>query len=173
MSIKNQLLENRKALGKFRDNSKTTETGEDGYWEFFHLVGYAVFPSIDWRQCSVTMGEENVAACIVVYNNIMRLQKFMLSAYELNQEDNYVDISSLSESDKLKISNDKCMISKSDLEHFVRGRIDSYINKLQRVDVNMFCNKWPQRKKCLEMLGDMRNNIDQLYILRTDFYEKP
>ena len=101
--MKNQLLENREALGKFRDNSKTTETGEDGYWEFFHLVGYAVFPSIDWRQCSVTIEEKNIAACIVVYNNIMKSQKFILSAHELKLEDNYVDINSLSESDKLKI----------------------------------------------------------------------
>ena len=167
------LVENREALGKFRDNSKTTETGEEGYWEFFHLVGYAVFPSIDWRQCSVTMDEKNVAACIVVYNNIMRSQKFILSAHELNQEDSYVDISSLSESDKLKISNEMCNTSKSDIEHFVKYRIDSYINTLQELDVNIFCTKWPQRKKCLEMLGDMRNNIDQLYKLRTDFYEKP
>lgn len=167
------LVENRKALGKFRDNSKTTETGEEGYWEFFHLVGYAVFPSIDWRQCSVTMDEKNVAACIVVYNNIMRSQKFILSAHELNQEDSYVDINSLSESDKLKNSNEMCNTSKLDIESFIRGRIDSYINTLQKLDVNMFCNKWPQREKCLEMLGDMRNNIDQLYTLRTDFYEKP
>lgn len=171
MSIKNQLLENRKALGKFRNNSKTTETGEDGYWEFFHLVGYAVFPSIDWRQCSVTMDEKNVAACIVVYNNIMRSQKFMLSSYELNQEDSYVDISSLSESDKLKISNDKCTISKSDLEHFVRDRLDSHINSC-KTNTNIFCKKWPQRDKFLETLKDFENNIDQFYILETDFYEK-
>lgn len=168
MSMK--IIENRVALGKFRDNSKTTETGEEGYWEFFHLVGYAVFPSIDWRQCSVTVDEKNVAACIVAYRNIIGSQKFILSAHELSLEGYYVDINSLSESDKLKINNDKCMISKSDIEHFVRSRIDSYINILQRVDVNMFCNKWPQRKKCLEMLKDMRNNIDQLYILKTDFY---
>lgn len=170
MSIKNQLLENREALGKFRDNSKI---GEDGYWEFFHLVGYAVFPSIDWEKCCVTIEEKNIAACIVVYNNIMKSQKFILSAYELELEDSYVDISSLSESDNLKISNDRCIISKSDIESFIRERIDSHINTLQELDVNMFCNKWPQREKCLEILGDMRNNIEQLYKLRTDFYEKP
>lgn len=173
MSIKNQLLENRKALGKFRDNSKTTETGEDGYWEFFHLVGYAVFPSIDWRQCSVTMGEENVAACIVVYNSIMRSQKFMLSAYELNQEDNYVDISSLSESDKLKISNDKLRFSRSEIERFLRDRLESHIYSCRTANTNIFCKKWPQRDKFLKTLKDLENNIDQLYILKTDFYEKP
>lgn len=167
------LVENRYALGKFRDNSKTTETGEDGYWEFFHLVGYAVFPSIDWEKYCVTIEEKNLGACIVVYNNIMKSQKFILSAHELELEDNYVDINSLSESDKLRISNDRCMISKSDIESFIRGRIDSYINTLQELDVNMFCNKWPQREKCLEMLGDMRYNIEQLYILKTDFYERP
>lgn len=171
--MKNQLLENREALGKFRDNSKTTETGEDGYWEFFHLVGYVIFPSIDCEKCCVTIEEKNIAACIVVYNNIMKSQKFILSAHELELEDSYVDISSLSESDKLKISNEMCNTSKSDIESFIRGRIESYINTLQELDVNMFCNKWPQREKCLEMLGDMRNNIDQLYKLRTDFYEKP
>lgn len=171
--MKNQLLENREALGKFRDNSKTTETGEDGYWEFFHIVGYAVFPSIDCEKCCVIIEEKNIAACIVVYNNIMKSQKFILSAHELELEDSYVDISSLSEYNKLKISNDRCMISKSDIESFVRGRIDLYINTLQELDVNMFCNKWPQREKCLEILGDMRNNIEQLYKLRTDFYEKP
>lgn len=58
--MKNQLLENREALGKFRDNSKTTKTGEDGYWEFFHLVGYAVFPSIDWGKCCVTIEEKDI-----------------------------------------------------------------------------------------------------------------
>lgn len=167
--MKNQLLENREALGKFRNNSKI---GEDGYWEFFHLVGYAVFPSIDWEKCCVTIEEKNIAACIVVYNNIMKSQKFILSAHELELEDSYVDISSLSESDKLKISNDRCIISKSDIESFIRERIDSYINTLQELDVNMFCNKWPQRDKCLEMLRDMRNNMDQLYILKTDFYER-
>lgn len=103
----------------------------------------------------------------------MKSQKFILSAHELELEDSYVDISSLFESDKLKISNNRCMISKSDIENFIRGRIDSYIDTLQELDVNMFCKKWPQRDKCLEMLGDMRNNIDQLYKLRTDFYEKP
>ena len=109
----------------------------------------------------------------MVYNNIMKSQKFILSAHELELEDSYVDISSLSESDNLKISNDRCIISKSDVESFIRERIDSYINTLQELDVNMFCNKWPQREKCLEILGDMRNNIEQLYKLRTDFYEKP
>ena len=90
--MKNQLLENREALGKFRDNSKTTETGEDGYWEFFHLVGYAVFPSMNWGQGKITIDKNDVCACVVVYNDLMQSQKVILSFYELKQLNDYVDL---------------------------------------------------------------------------------
>lgn len=33
--------------------------------------------------------------------------------------------------------------------------------------------KWPQKEECLEMLRGIEDNIDQLYILKTDFYERP
>ena len=168
--MKNQLLENREALGKFRDNSKTTETGEDGYWEFFHLVGYAVFPSIDWRQCSVTIDKNDVCACVVVYNDLMQSQKVILSFYELKQLNDYVDFSSLSEPDKLKISKDKLRFSRSEIERFLRDRLESHIYSCRTANTNIFCKKWPQREEYLKELRDIEDNMDQLYILRTDFY---
>ena len=171
--MKNQLLENREALGKFRDNSKTTETGEDGYWEFFHLVGYAVFPSMNWGQGKITIDKNDVCACVVVYNDLMQSQKVILSFYELKQLNDYVDFSSLSEPDKSKISKDKLRFSRSEIERFLRDRLESHIYSCRTANTNIFCKKWPQRDKFLKTLKDLENNIDQLYILKTDFYEKP
>ena len=148
----------------FRNSSKI---GKEGYWEFSHLVGYIIFPSIDWNKGCMAMNERDIAACVVVYSEHVS-QLFTLSYYELKMLDDYTDISNLSKSDLSKISS-KQKVSSSEIEEFVRDRIKVYIESC-REDTDKFCNKWPMRSRFLKAIEEIEDNIDQLYILKTDFY---
>jgi len=164
MSIKNPLIENKKALGMFRNSSKI---GKEGYWEFCHLVGYVIFPSMNWDKGCMTMSERDVAACVVIYRDHV-LQLITLSYYELKMLDDYTDISNLPKSDQSKI-NSLQKASSSKIEEFVREKIKTYIESCKE-ETDKFCNKWPMRSRFLKAIEEIENNIDQLYILKTDFY---
>lgn len=133
----------------FRNSSKI---GESGYWEFNHLVGYVIFPSMNWDEGCMTMNERGVTACVVVYSDHIP-PLTTLSYYELKMLDDYTDISNLSKSDLLKI-NSLQKIDRSKIEGFIRGRIKTYIETC-REDTYKFCNKWPMRSRFLKAIEEI------------------
>ena len=170
MLIKNFLIENKNVLGKFRDNGKK---GAKDYWEFSHLVGYVIFPSINWDEGCMTIDKKSKASCVVIYSNLAQPQIVIISYSELKLLGDYTDISNLSKSDQSKINkiNSKQGVSSSKIEGFVREQIKIHIESYRR-DIDRLCKKWPIRDKFLKAIEKFENNIDQLYILKTDFYEK-
>ena len=165
MLMKNLPVERINALGKFRDSGVA---GAGGYWNFSHLVGYVVFPLMDWDKGCITINERSEALCVVVYSDRVP-PVITLSFSELKLLDNYTDISNLPKSDLLKI-NSQQKVYRSIIEEFVRERINIYIESC-REDTYKFCDKWVMRNKFLKAIKEIENDIDQLYILKTDFYE--
>lgn len=166
MLVKNLPTERINALGKFRNSGIS---GAGGYWNFSHLVGYVVFPLMNWDKGCMTIDESRSEAfCVVVYSKRVP-PVITLSFSELKMLDNYTDISNLPKSDSLKI-NSQQKVYRSVIEEFIRERIKIYIESC-REDTYKFCNKWPMRSRFLKAIEDIENNIDQLYILKTDFYE--
>lgn len=58
---------------------------------------------------------------------------------------------------------DKC-------QDYLVDKVESHIYSCRTANTNIFCKKWPQREEYLKELRDIEDNMDQLYILRTDFY---
>lgn len=125
--MKNLPVERINALGKFRDSGIS---GDSEYWEFSHLVGYIIFPSMDWEKGCMTVDKKGEAACVVVYSDHVT-QVITLSSSELKLLGYYTDISNLSKSDQLKINN-KQKVYRSVIEEFMRGRIKKIYRVLQR-----------------------------------------
>lgn len=121
MLMKNLPVERINALGKFRDSGVA---GAGGYWNFSHLVGYVVFPLMDWDKGCITINERSEALCVVVYSDRVP-PVITLSFSELKLLDNYTDISNLPKSDLLKI-NSQQKVYRSIIEEFVRERINIY-----------------------------------------------
>jgi hypothetical protein len=142
--------------------------GAGGYWNFSHLVGYIVFPSMNWDKGCMTIDERSEALCVVVYSDRVP-PVITLSFSELKMLDDYTDISNLSKSDLLKINNQQ-KVYRSMIEELIRERIKIYIETC-REDTYKFCNKWVMRNKFLKAIKEIENNIDQFYTLKTDFYE--
>lgn len=164
MSMKNLLIENKNVLGKFRNNSKI---GKSGYWEFCHLVGYVIFPHMSWGEGCMTIDKKCKASCVIVYGDHVP-QVIALSYHELNLLGDYIDISNLPKSDLSKI-NSKQKVSSSEIEEFIRERIKIHIESC-REDTDKFCDKWPIRDRFLKAIEEIESNMEQLYILKTDFY---
>ena len=163
--MKNPLIENnRETLGKFRDSGKK---GKGGYWEFCHLVGYVIFPSMNWGEGCMTIDKKCKASCVIVYGNHVP-QVITLSYHELKQLGDYTDLSNISNSDQSKI-NSRQKVSGSEIEDFIRGRIKIYIESCKE-NIDKFCTKWPIRDRFLKAIEEIENNMEQLYILKTDFY---
>ena len=165
MLMKNLPVERINALGKFRNSGVA---GAGGYWNFSHLVGYIVFPSMNWDKGCMTIDERSEALCVVVYSDRVP-PVITLSFSELKMLDDYTDISNLSKSDLLKINNQQ-KVYRSIIEEFIRERIKIYIESC-REDTYKFCDKWVMRNKFLKAIKEIENNIDQFYTLKTDFYE--
>ena len=165
MLMKNLPVERINALGKFRNSGVA---GAGGYWNFSHLVGYIVFPSMNWDKGCMTIDERSEALCVVVYSDRVP-PVITLSFSELKMLDDYTDISNLSKSDLLKINNQQ-KVYRSMIEELIRERIKIYIETC-REDTYKFCNKWVMRNKFLKAIKEIENNIDQFYTLKTDFYE--
>jgi len=163
--MKNLPVERINALGKFRNSGVA---GAGGYWNFSHLVGYIVFPSMNWDKGCMTIDERSEALCVVVYSDRVP-PVITLSFSELKMLDDYTDISNLSKSDLLKINNQQ-KVYRSMIEELIRERIKIYIETC-REDTYKFCNKWVMRNKFLKAIKEIENNIDQFYTLKTDFYE--
>ena len=84
----------------------------------------------------------------------------------------YFNYNMLSMAEKAIIGSNRNYVSKKDIDDFLlKALINSIGNSKRRID--WICKKWPQKEECLEMLRGIEDNIDQLYILKTDFYERP
>lgn len=164
MSIMNPLIKNKNILGKFRESGKKSV---DGYWEFHHLVGFIIFPSMNWDEGCMTIDKKSEASCVIVYGDHVP-QVITLSYHELKLLGDYTDISNISNYDLLKI-NSKQKVSRYEIEDFIRGRIITYIESCKE-DIDKFCTKWPIRDRFLKAIEEIENNMEQLYILKTDFY---
>lgn len=84
----------------------------------------------------------------------------------------YSNYNELSEADKTIIESNRNNVGKKDIEGCLLTTLINSISEC-KTEINRLCKKWPQRNECLKMLWEIENNIDQLYILKTDFYERP
>lgn len=149
-------------LGKFK-------VGESR--EILNLIGYLVLPELlDDRR--VVVDTRYPIAFFVMYTS----DKRPCLGFRGNREDllskYYSDYNELDREDKTIIESNRNYVSKKDIEDCLQKTlINSIDNSKRRID--WICKKWPQREECLEMLRGIEDNIDQLYILKTDFYERP
>ena len=77
----------------------------------------------------------------------------------------------LSMADKAIIDSDRNSVDKRDIDDFLLKALIDLIGYSKR-RINQICKKWPHKEECLKVLGNIEDNIDQLYILKTDFYER-
>lgn len=149
-------------LGKFK-------VGESR--EILNLIGYLVLPELlDDRR--VVVDTRYPIAFFVMYTS----DKRPCLGFRGNREDllskYYSDYNELDREDKTIIESNRNYVSKKDIEDCLLKSIIESINEC-RTKINKAYKKWPQKEECLEMLRGIEDNIDQLYILKTDFYERP
>lgn len=148
-------------LGKFK-------VGESR--EILNLIGYLVLPVLlDDRR--VVVDTRYPIAFFVMYTS----DKRPCLGFRGNREDllskYYSDYNMLSMTEKAIIESDRNYVSKKDIDDFLlKALIDSIGYSKRRI--NQICKKWPHKEECLKVLGNIEDNIDQLYILKTDFYER-
>ena len=146
-------------LGRFNVNSYRGE--------ILNLIGYLVLPEIqDDRR--IIIDNEDLIGFFVIYSFD---KKPRLGFRDLVIE-YYLNYNELSKVDKTIIESDRNCINKKDIEDFLlKATIESI--DYCKTRVSEICTKWPQRDECLKALGELEDNLDQLYIIKTDFYEKP
>lgn len=148
-------------LGKFK-------AGESR--EILNLIGYLVLPELlDDRR--VVVDTRYPIAFFVMYTS----DKRPCLGFRGNREDllskYYSDYNELDREDKTIIESNRNYVSKKDIDDFLlKALIDSIGYSKRRI--NQICKKWPHKEECLKVLGNIEDNIDQLYILKTDFYER-
>lgn len=150
-------------LGKFKvDNYRE---------EIINLIGYLVLPAIrNDREIVVNYGD--LIGIFVIYSNGEKPRLGFRDDTEDLVSRYYFNYNMLSMAEKAIIGSDRNCVSKKDIDDFLlKALINSIGNSKRRID--WICKKWPQKEECLEMLSGIEDNIDQLYILETDFYEKP
>ena len=159
--MKNQLLENREALGKFK---------VEGSGVILNLIGYLVLPALR-DDHKIVVDNRHTIAFFVGYCKEER----PYLGFRGNEEDlvsrYYSNYNELSEEDKTIIESNRNYVSKKDIDDCLQKTLIESINEC-KTEVNKTCIKWPQKEECLKALGEIENNIDQLYILKTDFYER-
>ena len=145
-------------LGRFNINSYRGE--------ILNLIGYLVLPAIqDDRR--IIIYDEGLIGFFVIYSFD---KKPRLGFRDLVSE-YYPNYNELSKVDKTIIESDRNCINKKDIEDFLQKATIESIDCC-KTRVNEICIKWPQRDECLKILKEIEDNMDQLYILKTDFYEK-
>lgn len=149
-------------LGKFK-------VGESR--EILNLIGYLVLPELlDDRR--VVVDTRYPIAFFVMYTSDKRPCLGFRDDTEDLVSRYYFNYNMLSMAEKAIIESDRNYVSKKDIDDFLlKALINSIDNSKRRID--WICKKWPQKEECLEMLRGIEDNIDQLYILKTDFYERP
>ncbi len=149
-------------LGKFKvDNYRE---------EIINLIGYLVLPAIrNGRE--IVVNYEDLIGIFVIYSNGEKPRLGFRDDTEGLVSRYYFNYNMLSMSEKAIIESDRNYVSKKDIDDFLlKALIDSIGYSKRRI--NQICKKWPHKEECLKVLGNIEDNIDQLYILKTDFYER-
>jgi hypothetical protein len=147
-------------LGKFKVNSYRGE--------ILNLIGYLVLPTLQ-DDCRIIIDNEDLIGIFVIYGNDEKPRLGFRDDIVDLLSNYYYDYNILSRADAAIIDSDRCCIGKKDIEDFLlKALIDSI--EYYKIRINRACKKWPQRDKCSETLKEIEDNIDQLYILKTDFY---
>ena len=149
-------------LGKFKvDNYRE---------EIINLIGYLVLPAIrNGRE--IVVNYEDLIGIFVIYSNGEKPRLGFRDDTEGLVSRYYFNYNMLSMSEKAIIESDRNYVSKKDIDDFLlKALIDSIDYSNRRI--NQICKKWPHKEECLKVLGNIEDNIDQLYILKTDFYER-
>lgn len=149
-------------LGKFKvDNYRE---------EIINLIGYLVLPAIR-NDREIVVNYEDLIGIFVIYSNGEKPRlgfrddtKNLVSRY-------YFSYNMLSMAEKAIIESDRNYVSKKDIDDFLLKALINSIGNSKRI-INQICKKWPHKEECLKVLGNIEDNIDQLYILKTDFYER-
>lgn len=148
-------------LGKFK---------VEGRGEILNLIGYLVLPALQ-DDHKIVVENEYPIAFFVAYSS----DKKPYLGFRANKEDlvigYYSDYNKLSMADKNIIDSHRNSINKKDIEDCLKNTLMESISEC-KTEINRLCKKWPNKEECLETLGEIENNIDQLYILKTDFYER-
>lgn len=148
-------------LGKFK-------VGESR--EILNLIGYLVLPELlDDRR--VVVDTRYPIAFFVMYTS----DKRPCLGFRGNREDllskYYSDYNELDREDKTIIESNRNNVGKKDIEGCLLTTLINSISEC-KTEINRLCKKWPHKEECLKVLGNIEDNIDQLYILKTDFYER-
>lgn len=147
-------------LGKFR-----VEAGG----VILNLIGYLVLPEPQGDH-KIIINNEYPVAFFVAYSNDER----PYLGFRGNKEDlmsrYYSDYNELSEVEKTIIDSNKNYINKKDIENSLQKTLIESINDC-KTEIDKVCIKWPKRDECLKTLKEIEDNMEQLYILKTDFYE--
>lgn len=149
-------------LGKFKvDNYRE---------EIINLIGYLVLPAIR-NDRELVVNYEDLIGIFVIYSNRGKPRLGFRDDTEDLVSRYYFNYNRLSMADKAIIDSDRNSVDKRDIDDFLlKALIDSIGYSKRRI--NQICKKWPHKEECLEMLRGIEDNIDQLYILKTDFYER-
>lgn len=149
-------------LGKFKVNNIN-------HRELLNLVGYYIPIAIRDGQ-GIVIDENNLVGIFVVYDELKgpRLE-FMYDEEEDPIDNNYTDYVNLSRAHKTIINSYSDYITKNDIENFILTELCKVID-YSKIIIDRICKKWVQKNKMLKDLKGVEDNIDQTYILRTNFY---
>lgn len=149
-------------LGKFKvDNYRE---------EIINLIGYLVLPAIR-NDREIVVNYEDLIGIFVIYSNGEKPRLGFRDDTEGLVSRYYFNYNMLSMAEKAIIESDRNSVDKRDIDDFLlKALIDSIGYSKRRI--NQICKKWPHKEECLKVLGNIEDNIDQLYILKTDFYER-
>lgn len=149
-------------LGKFK---------VEGRGVILSLIGYLVLPEL-LDDHKVVVDTRYTIAFFVGYCKEER----PYLGFRGNEEDlisrYYSNYNELDRKDKAIIESNRKYINKKDIEDCLQKTLIDSINEC-RTKINKTYKKWPHKEECLRVLRDIEDNIDQLYILKTDFYERP
>ena len=148
-------------LGKFKVDSNNRR-------EVLNLVGYLI-PPVFQDDGRVVIDNERLIGVLIVYTEDNKPYIGLSEDEEEIKGSRYSYLNKLSQQDIITINSYKNYISKKDIEDFIQEELTGATNYI-KTRIKETYKKWPQRDKCLETLKEIENNIDQTYVLKTEFY---
>lgn len=133
-------------LGKFKVNNIN-------HRELLNLVGYYIPIAIRDGQ-GIVIDENNLVGIFVVYDELKGPRLEFMYDEEDPIDNNYTDYVNLSRAHKTIINSYSDYITKNDIENFILTELCKVIDY----------------SKIIKDLKGVEDNIDQTYILRTNFY---
>ena len=148
-------------LGKFKVNNSN-------HRELLNLVGYYIPIAIRDGQ-GIVIDENNLVGIFVVYDELKGPRLAFIDDEEDITNNNYTDYVNLSRAHKTIINSYSDYITKDDIESFILAQLCKSID-YNKTRIGWICKKGVQKNKMLKELKEVEDNIDQTYILRTNFY---